>query len=67
MESSKRYGCYNRSEFKKYLLVQDGWIDEVKRCMKSIPFTMSQKCEYDLNTTDKRCKDCGHSGTSKEG
>lgn len=61
MDSSKRYGCHNRKPFKKFMKVQSGWIDETTRRMKSIPFRMSTECEYDLKTTDERCKDCGHS------
>lgn len=61
MESSKKYGCYNRKPFEKIVRVQDGWFNEVTRRIKSIPFRMSEQCEYDLKTTDERCKDCGHS------
>lgn len=66
-ESFKKYGCHNRKPFKQFLKVQDGWHESGNRKMKTIPFRMSHECEYDLKTTDERCKDCGHSRTSTTG
>lgn len=58
MGDLRKYGCHNRKPFEKVVRVQDGWFNEVTRRMKSIPFRMSEQCEYDLKKTDERCKEC---------
>lgn len=53
-----KHGCYNRKPFKETLMVQDGWAGGVIRNMKTIPFRMSMKCEYDNKATDAGCEGC---------
>ena len=67
------YGCYNRPPFKQTTEVQDGWAvvgdaratTETTRfpTMRTIPFRMSQECNYthtELGQADKGCIDCKH-------
>lgn len=57
-------GCYNREPFKRTLRVQDGWMEfgaTRKPVIRSIPFRMSEQCEYttsDLGAADPGCKGC---------
>ena len=54
---TKKHGCYDRKPFLDKLEVQDGW-DNGRRYMKTIPFRMSMKCEYDNKAMDVGCEGC---------
>lgn len=59
-------GCHNRAPLSPALSVQDGWTvsdsqDTRQPRMISIPFRMSQRCEYalsDLGKKDAACVGC---------
>lgn len=62
----KKNGCYDRQDYRKMLLVQDGWwIDGQTRVAKIIasPFRMSAECQYThtaLGKADPKCVGCKH-------
>jgi len=53
-----RYGCYNRPPLHETLEVQEGWTEDGKRIMKTIPFVMSMECEYRKDHNDPKCGGC---------
>ena len=60
MTQQKVNGCHNRAPYKQTLQVQDGWVDG-KRNMVTIPFAMSNDCQYrhtELGKADVACNGC---------
>lgn len=56
---TRRYSCYNRSEYWDELVVQDGWTEDGRRRTRTIPFVMSRGCEYiKENKDDEACRGC---------
>lgn len=54
------YGCYNRAEFKREVIVQEGSTDG-KWKQITIPFVMSETCQYTLSNlgkVDPKCNGC---------
>lgn len=55
------YGCFNRPEYKAERQVQDGWTDDGRRLMKTIPDPMRKDCHYgqtEFGRNDPRCAGC---------
>jgi len=62
---SKGYGCYDRKDFRKEVVVQDGWHwkggDEQTKKVVRVPFLMEKDCQYtlsELGQKDERCIGC---------
>ena len=62
----KKYGCFNRPQYRNMLPVQDGWwMDGQTRVAKMVPssFRMSAECQYThtaLGQADPKCVGCKH-------
>lgn len=55
------YGCHNRKPFKETIHVQDGWTEDGRRNMVTLPFNGSMNCKYaehGYSDSDWRCADC---------
>lgn len=61
-DSNKLRHCTNRTDFKPFLYVQNGWTGDGRKVMKSMPFTMSNECRYDKSLTDAECTGCSRRG-----
>jgi len=56
----KVYGCYNHPPMLDHVEIQDGWTEDGRRRLVTVPFVMSRDCGYDLQHTDPQCQHCCH-------
>lgn len=71
IDSSHRYGCWNRKPFMDAYYAPNRaagtngyspvWFYERVR----IPHVMSRECRYDMSLTDNACDGCNHRGTGE--
>lgn len=58
MNTTSRYGCFNKADHKPTYMAQLGWNLDNTRNMVSVPDEMSRECKYDRTDKDPKCAGC---------